>query len=241
MILRRNMKLEKNELVQMYVTDKMSQRAIGTKLGITQTAVSYWIRKYGIPAQSKGGGHLRFDDLTERVFGRLTVLNIDKRAGEGTDRKSLWNCECTCGNKIIVWGNSLKNGLTQSCGCYRTDLLYKGYKDLSGIYWHRVVKGAKSRNLELSISIEDAWDKYESQNRKCALSGVDILLTKSYDKDRLLNTASLDRKDNDKGYSLENIQWVHKDINIMRNNFSIDEFLYWAEKVWVHNKENNGC
>jgi len=42
---------------------------------------------------------------------------------------------------------------------------------------------------------------------------------------RKTNTASLDRIDCNKSYSIENIQWVHKDVNIMRNAYSIDRFV----------------
>ncbi len=29
----------------------------------------------------------------------------------------MWECQCDCGEKAIVEGASLKNGLTRSCGC----------------------------------------------------------------------------------------------------------------------------
>jgi hypothetical protein len=31
-----------------------------------------------------------------------------------------WECECSCGNKIIVRGESLKTGNTKSCGCVKS-------------------------------------------------------------------------------------------------------------------------
>lgn len=44
-------------------------------------------------------------------------------------------------------------------------------------------------------------------------------------------TASLDRIDSSSGYGLENIQWLHKDINIMKNVHSQDYFLSLCKKV----------
>ena len=38
-------------------------------------------------------------------------------------------------------------------------------------------------------------------------------------------TASLDRIDSSKGYTKSNIQWVHKDINKMKSDFSMLRFL----------------
>lgn len=60
-------------------------------------------------------------DLTEQRFGRLVVLGItDKR---NKSRSVMWECLCDCGNKTIVEGASLKNGLTKSCGCLNKDTI----------------------------------------------------------------------------------------------------------------------
>lgn len=57
----------------------------------------------------------RFVDLTNQRFGKLVVL---KRYLENTQQnKPRWFCKCDCGNFIIVNGESLKHGYTQSCGC----------------------------------------------------------------------------------------------------------------------------
>ncbi len=58
-------------------------------------------------------------DLTNKVFGRLTIL---KRVP--TDKiKPHWKCACECGNSIITQGQNLKSGDTKSCGCLRSELL----------------------------------------------------------------------------------------------------------------------
>ena len=59
----------------------------------------------------------RFDDLTGRVFGRLTV---ESQAGIRS-HSAIWNCVCSCGNSVVVDGGSLKSGGTSSCGCFRRD------------------------------------------------------------------------------------------------------------------------
>ena len=56
-------------------------------------------------------------DLTGKTFNRLTVL---KRAEKNTStNRPQWECKCSCGNPniIIVAGNHLRTGHTQSCGC----------------------------------------------------------------------------------------------------------------------------
>lgn len=40
-------------------------------------------------------------------------------------RKTQWLCKCDCGNEITVIGSDLRNGHTQSCGCFRKDVTQK--------------------------------------------------------------------------------------------------------------------
>ena len=44
-------------------------------------------------------------------------------------------------------------------------------------------------------------------------------------------TASLDRIDSSRGYDADNIQWVHKDINWMKQDFSQSEFIAYCRRV----------
>lgn len=51
-------------------------------------------------------------------FGRLKVLNFVKR-----DKKhSYWQCVCDCGGFTILSMNTLRRGLTRSCGCLNKEL-----------------------------------------------------------------------------------------------------------------------
>ncbi len=49
-------------------------------------------------------------------------------------------------------------------------------------------------------------------------------------------TASLDRIDSTKGYTLDNIQWIHKDLNKMKMNFANDYFIKTCKLVAENNK-----
>ena len=61
-------------------------------------------------------------DLTGMRFGHWTVL---ERAGsvkyESTGVMPTWLCRCDCGKERVVLGKKLKNGRSQSCGCFRKD------------------------------------------------------------------------------------------------------------------------
>jgi len=47
----------------------------------------------------------------------------------------------------------------------------------------------------------------------------------------IIRTASLDRIDSSKGYVKGNLQWVHKDINMMKNHYNQKYFIEICKKV----------
>lgn len=55
-------------------------------------------------------------DLTGQQFGRLTV----QKRGPNIGRQVAWYCKCNCGNpeKVLIRGDHLRSGATQSCGCF---------------------------------------------------------------------------------------------------------------------------
>lgn len=69
-------------------------------------------------------------DMIGKKCGRLTVKERGKNDSQG---RACWICECECGKIITVDGVSLRNGHTQSCGCYQRDRTSEACKiDLIG-------------------------------------------------------------------------------------------------------------
>lgn len=67
-----------------------------------------------------------FIDLTNQVFGRLTVKNLYQDINNKYKSKDTrWNCVCECGNTTIVSSYDLRNHRVISCGCYKNELLSK--------------------------------------------------------------------------------------------------------------------
>lgn len=222
--------LSKEELQRLYCDEDKCAAEIAKQQGCkSPTTVCNWLRKYNIPIK-RTGGKSNFDDLTGQVFDRLTV---EERATEKNSVTKWW-CLCKCGKRKAISRNSLLAGLTRSCGCLKKELIWKGHGDLSSSYWQRVTRGAVKRGLELSVTIEDAWSLYLEQDKKCALSGLDLVIVPDYTHKHHLHTASLDRIENDQGYIKGNIQWVHRDLNMMRRVMTIDQFLFYCRKVTEH-------
>ena len=112
---------------------------------------------------------------------------------------------------------------------------WKGYEELSSVYFSRVKNNAKIRNLEFNITIKQMWDLFLKQNRKCALSGLEL---KFHKKRKMASdgNASLDRIDSSKGYTNDNIQWIHTDINQMNMEFAEDKFHNYCKVITYYNK-----
>lgn len=168
--------------------------------------------------------------LTNQRFGKLFVLE----QGPILNRRTSWKCKCDCGNISYPSTYALTKGNTNSCGCNRKvrkhlSKLWRGIGDMSASVWSSIKNKAKSRNLIVNISFDFIWKLFLKQNRKCALSGQEIYFKSKKDK-----TISLDRIDNSKGYTEDNVQWVHKDINWMKQDF--DEKYFIKTCSLIHNE-----
>ena len=88
-------------------------------------------------------------------------------------------------------------------------------------WYNSFYKSAISRGYCWEITIEDIATLYEIQKGKCALTGWNIGWTSV----NWNHSASIDRIDNLKGYTLDNIQLVHKSVNMARGTLSVSEFI----------------
>lgn len=168
------------------------------------------------------------EDLTGKVFGFLVVLGKEKRP-EYKSRSVLWLCKCKCGKLVSRRAERLYKS-TKTSGC-RSCCQLEGYGGINMSFYNRIKKNAKARNnIKFDVSIEYIWNLFVKQNRKCALTGIELIFGKTIKND--ITTASLDRIDSDIGYIEGNVQWVHKDINWIKNDFPESEFFSWIEKIY---------
>lgn len=104
---------------------------------------------------------------------------------------------------------------------------FKGFGYITKNYFSTVKRGAKKRNLEFSISIEDLNKRFLEQSGKCNLTGEDLYFSTRSN----VGNASLDRKDNTRGYTIDNIQWLHKDINMLKYKLSQERLLHICKTI----------
>lgn len=60
--------------------------------------------------------------LTDLRFGKLIAICPSETKYKFGIK---WECQCDCGNKIDVYANFLKRGVTKSCGCLHGEMLVK--------------------------------------------------------------------------------------------------------------------
>jgi len=184
-----------------------------------------------------------FVDLTGKKFGELTILELcpEKTKYSG----ALWLCKCSCGKLKKLNSNSLTSGNNTTCGCkenhsQNNHIRSTGFKEISGAHIYSIKRGASSRGLEFSLSAEFLWNLFLKQDKKCTLTGETIKFCKKWgNKYSKETTASLDRINSSKGYINENVQWVHKIINIMKQDLTDEEFIEWCNKVSKYNKDKH--
>jgi hypothetical protein len=91
------------------------------------TAAGHATPAAGIPVNGKPRHKgRRLIDLTGKRFGRLDVSNHADRP------RSYWSCICDCGARVVVRGDSLRGGVTQSCGCQTKEWAAFHRIDLTG-------------------------------------------------------------------------------------------------------------
>lgn len=101
-------------------------------------------------------------------------------------------------------------------GTARTDSVITKF---AGSYFSKLRSRAKSRGISFSLTKEQLELVLFRANGKCALSGVDIMFAT-----KAPNIASIDRIDSAKGYSMDNVQVVHADVNTMKMGMTMAEF-----------------
>ena len=170
-------------------------------------------------------------------FGKLRFMELmPNSSGDYHHLKCRWKCDC--GNEIIARKINVLYGRTRSCGCAHwpkgsSARQWKGHGEIPLRFWNIFLRNANQRNLTVAITIQEAWDLFLKQNRQCALTGDLLTLPPGGRTNGNVNlgTASIDRIDSSKGYTIENVQWVNKDVNMMKGSLSTDRFMEICKKV----------
>jgi len=108
------------------------------------------------------------------------------------------------------------------------------YDEYVKLLWKDLVSNAKSRRINVEITLEDITDLYDKQNGLCALTNIQMTHTKRAGKGRKKCppcNISVDRIDSSKPYAKNNIQLVCSSANTIKWDQSMADFILICRKI----------
>ena len=158
---------------------------------------------------------LNINEFINHKFNRLMLIKEVKphvTSGGNIQRKCLFKCDC--GKELEIVFSSVKNSITKSCGCHSKDLAKKRMQEL---------------NFKHGAFSSPEYNCYQSMKKRCLNSnhksfkhygGRGITISENWINsfEQFLNDMgkrpglnySIERINNDLGYSKENCKWATK-------------------------------
>ena len=150
------------------------------------------------------------ENLTGKRFKNLTVIAYSHKDPYGS---LMWRCRCDCGKETIVRSTSLRKGQIESCGC-------RSKSRKHGLHRHKLYNVWQGLKTRCNNPNSNRFKYYGGKGIKVCEEWLEFnnffnwAVTHGY-KEGL----TLDRLDSEKGYSLDNCQWVdYKHQNSHKSN-----------------------
>lgn len=184
-------------------------------------------------------------EMVGQTFGKLTVLEHIKKLPESNRRAgAVYHCRCECGNFVQRTRQNIIAAKSPSCGCESAAFITKGKtthgesygKYREGTKRYRMLKAASQRARKKGIPIDLQLQDIEVPTH-CPVLGIPLHGTSArYD------VPSLDRLDNTKGYTKDNVNVISYRANSLKSDATLEELeaiVKWWRATLHKNKSGD--
>jgi hypothetical protein len=216
--------LGKDFFVEEYLNKKKSCGIIAKELGVSQTSIIPWLRKYNIQRRNSSESQL----LVRRTINNCVCKICGKEFHVGPHQIKRGR-GIFCSVECMYKGNSrsLKNGEHPSSRYKFTKedtvgIKNGNYKDgRTELRIYSIARNAHRRGYEYSLSIEDVKEYWQKPCFYCGSS---------------METIGLDRVDNTRGYTKDNIVSCCWDCNRIKMTMTQEGFFEKIIQIYNYNK-----
>lgn len=180
-------------------------------------------------------------DYTGQKFNRLTAT---RRIGLKNEN-SIWEFECECGKVVQAAVGAVKSGVQKSCGCWKIERnkekrVYVAppgkYEDTRRKIFTDYYNSAKKRGYDFELDQDRFYEIIVKPCQYCGKQASSVSEIRShtrYDRPRFIYSG-LDRVDNRKGYTEDNVVPCCTQCNYLKRAFNKDTFISQVKAIYEH-------
>lgn len=198
-------------------------------------------KKGNAPTPVSGPNHPQFSDISGQRIGMVSVLQYLRSEKSGKrGHITVYLCRCDCGR---VFERSRSNMRTaSSCGCVKSERVRTVVSKPKGATGQKQVfsaykQSAKARGLEFALTRAQVVEHTSKDCFYCGAAPSQISAGRgsqaTRDHTRYIYNG-LDRVDNSRGYTIDNILPCCKTCNFSKRDMAQDEFVQWIARAYLH-------
>lgn len=222
-----------NETIDLIKSQKYPAHKISEITGFCTDTIRKNARKLNVQLPK---GHIA-RNLAGKKLDHLLVL---ERIWIEGNKNINWKCLCDCGKECIKTTKFLCSIHYKSCGCsswikHKNKANVKGHPS-ARVEWHNIRSGALRRGYIFELKFDEYLEIAKKTCVYCGSKGREI---KRGNAAYPFIGNGVDRKDNTKGYTLDNSVPCCNICNRAKGNLSLENFLNWIKGLQKYGKKAN--